>query len=105
MEGETMIILLYALTALLPLVAIGAVLQVKRERSHLSTSEWLEGMRKLDLVKPVASRIEGDPNWVSLKNRRKAVEKALREGSKPKAKRKSLYVVKRKTGTEGGGGR
>ena len=100
-----MIILLYALTALLPLVAIGAILQVKREHSHITHSELLEGMRRLDTTKPLASRIEGDPNWVSLKNRRKAVEKALREGSKPKAKRKSLYVLKRKTGTEGGGGR
>ena len=84
-----MIILLYALTALLPLVAIGAVLQVKREHSHLSTSEWLEGMRKLDLVKPVASRIEG----------KAGVCYPLK---KPKPPRKSLYVLKRKTGTEGG---
>jgi hypothetical protein len=80
-----MTILLYALTALLPFVAIGAVIQVKRERSHLSTSEWLEGMRKLDTVKPVASRIEGKAGVCSpLK--------------KLKAKRKSLYVLKRKTG-------
>jgi hypothetical protein len=103
-----MTILLYALTALLPLVAIGAYFQVRhswREHSHITHSELLEGMRRLDTTKPVASRIEGDPNWVSLKNRRKAVEKALREGSKPKAKRKSLYVLKRKTGTEGGGRR
>jgi hypothetical protein len=83
-----MSILLYALTALLPLVAIGAYFQVRhyrRERSHLSTSEWLEGMRKLDTVKPVASRIEGKAGVCSpLK--------------KLKAKRKSLYVLKRKTG-------
>ncbi len=90
-----MIILLYALTALLPLVAIGAVIQVRhcrRERAHLSTSEWLEGMRKLDLTKPVASRIEG----------KAGVCYPLK---KPKPPRKSMYVLKRKTGTEGGGGR
>jgi hypothetical protein len=96
-----MTILLYALTALLPLVAIGAYIQVRhyrREHSHITHSELLEGMRRLDTTKPLASRIEGDPNWVSLKNRRKAVAKALREGSKPKVKRKSLYVLKRKVG-------
>ena len=87
--------ILYAMTALLPFVAIGAFIQVwyyRRQRAHLPTSEWLERMRRLDTVKPVASRIEGKAGVCSpLK--------------KPKAKRKSLYVVKRKTGTEGGGGR
>jgi hypothetical protein len=43
--------ILYAMTALLPFVAIGAFIQVRycrRQRAHLPTSEWLEGMRKLD---------------------------------------------------------
>jgi hypothetical protein len=90
--GETMTILLYALTALLLLVVIGAFIQIRHSHSHLSTSEWLEGMRKLDTVKPVASRIEG----------KAGVCYPLK---KLKAKRKSLYVLGRKTGTEGGGRR
>jgi hypothetical protein len=43
--------ILYAMTALLPFVAIGAFIQVwyyRRQRAHLPTSEWLERMRRLD---------------------------------------------------------
>jgi hypothetical protein len=47
--------LLYALTALLPLVAIGAFIQVwycRRQRAYMPTSEWLEGMRELEAEQP-----------------------------------------------------
>jgi len=57
-----------------PVIALAALWDYARRRRNprkISAAEWLEGMRALDTVKPMASRIEGDPDWRDPRKRRR----------------------------------
>ena len=88
----------------LSLIAETARRFYQKRNARLTTSEWLEKMRQLNTVKPMASRIEGCVGVAYAPKRKRQVAKSVAV-----AKHETLSLVKpvaaaRKNGTNGGRG-
>ena len=90
----------------LSLIAEAARRFYQKRNARLTTSEWLEKMRQLNTVKPMASRIEGCAGVAYAPKRKQQAAKPVAVAKPATAvKHETLSLVKpvaKKNGTNGG---
>ena len=99
-------LLLWA-TLAVPVVAAAGLVEWwlrRRARRPLTTTEWRERMARLDLARPVASRIEGKPGVCSVE-RGEGDPADLAGLASPARRRRNVLAISKGTGTRGKGGR